>query len=238
MKDYSTKNESFLKVHKLLKEKGIKNNDFMLELKDKSLLGIDTQDPNLSKEIKNKIKKECEENIWYYFREYLMVHLPAGGSTHFQLSSLTSAMIYLFNKGRNQYVIAHRQSYKSHTADYLCEYGMNKNKLSIHFKDIEFTRAFSDISKVYDRYNKSQYIIIMESVISDEDRGQTKLLETASNWNDSLYDIETTELSDFYYVYYNYTELVENPEEFLNKMSRMLCNDEDMIRREILCKRK
>ena len=39
-KDYSTKNESFLKVATQLKEKGIKNYDFMLTLLDKDLQDV------------------------------------------------------------------------------------------------------------------------------------------------------------------------------------------------------
>lgn len=78
--DFSTKNESFIKVHKALESKGIKNNKFMLTIFNSDLIGIDPHDPNLDIFMKKQIVEECMKNYWYYIRE--VVRLPIqGGDT-------------------------------------------------------------------------------------------------------------------------------------------------------------
>lgn len=73
MKDFSTKNKSFLEMHHILKEKGVKNNDFMLLLNDDSLQNVNPYSSSLSKKNQKKIREECESNIWYFFREVLRI---------------------------------------------------------------------------------------------------------------------------------------------------------------------
>lgn len=82
--DYLTKNNSFLKVHKLLKQKGVKNNAFFLETYDESLIGIDPFDPNLSEETQHRIIIECTKNIWYFIRE--CVRISASGTSGYELN--------------------------------------------------------------------------------------------------------------------------------------------------------
>ena len=50
MLQYNTKNLSFLKMYTILKDFGIKNNDFFLELKDETLLNVDPLSDDLDKE--------------------------------------------------------------------------------------------------------------------------------------------------------------------------------------------
>ena len=51
---YNTKNVSFLKVAKILKDKGIKNYAFFLVLYDESLADVDPYDENLTDDQKNR----------------------------------------------------------------------------------------------------------------------------------------------------------------------------------------
>lgn len=67
--DLNTKNESFLDVHNFLKDRGIKNNKFMLQLNNHNLVAIDPFEPNLSKIEKLWIMQECIANPWYFIRE-------------------------------------------------------------------------------------------------------------------------------------------------------------------------
>lgn len=46
---------------------------FQLELKDKSLEGINPRDENLDEETKTKIIQECINNYWYFIREIVMI---------------------------------------------------------------------------------------------------------------------------------------------------------------------
>ena len=55
----STTNKSFLEMHYFLKDKGIKNNAFMLTLLDNDLAGVDPFDPNLNSMMKQKVFREC-----------------------------------------------------------------------------------------------------------------------------------------------------------------------------------
>ena len=70
---YQTKNISFLKVHHLLKKKGVKNNTFFLELYDETLAEVDPFDPNLTQDQKDRIIVECARNIWYFIRECVTI---------------------------------------------------------------------------------------------------------------------------------------------------------------------
>ena len=51
-------------MHYFLKERGIKNNDFFLVLRDSGLAGVDPRDPNLPPNMKLRILQECRTNYW------------------------------------------------------------------------------------------------------------------------------------------------------------------------------
>lgn len=76
--DFTTKNESFIKVHKALKDAGINNNKFMLTIFNSDLIGVDPSDPNLDLIVKKNIMEECMTNYWYYIRE--VIRLPIQGN--------------------------------------------------------------------------------------------------------------------------------------------------------------
>lgn len=78
MFDYNTKNLSFLKMAKKLKDNGVKNWNFMLQLYDSKLLNINPHDPNLSLEMKARIQKEVMINYWYYIREVVKINSTGG----------------------------------------------------------------------------------------------------------------------------------------------------------------
>ena len=82
--DILTKNESFIEMYRILKEKGIKNNKFFLILYDESLQGVDPHSNDLTDEQKMRIQIEVQRNFWYYVREVVLVP-EAGGFTHYQL---------------------------------------------------------------------------------------------------------------------------------------------------------
>lgn len=75
----STKNKSFLDMHRYLKATGRKNNAFMLALIDPDLEGINPHDKNLNVYYKQKIFRECLCNYWYYLRE--VVRIPDQGKS-------------------------------------------------------------------------------------------------------------------------------------------------------------
>lgn len=115
--DYHTKNKSFLKVCKILKDEGITNFAFPLMIYDKDLIGIDPY----SEEVKNnlslqlKIANEVANNVWYFIREVVRVPNP-GASIPFGLHRGNLAMIFCLNCNLNTYVELPRQHYKTYSA--------------------------------------------------------------------------------------------------------------------------
>lgn len=99
--DFKTKNKSFIKVHEMLKEKGVKNNKFFLQIINKDLIGVDPYDPNLSKELKAAIVLECKENYWYYLREVARICSQSEGPILFKLNLANLASGYCISNNIN-----------------------------------------------------------------------------------------------------------------------------------------
>ena len=107
-----TKNISFLKLHRFLKEKGIKNNKFFLALYDTDLENVDPRASNLSKEIKAKIITECRVNPWYFIREVVRIPVP-GGDIPYELHRGNLALNYLSLNNIDTIVLMPRQHGKT-----------------------------------------------------------------------------------------------------------------------------
>ena len=240
MKNHRTANESFIEVSERLRNSGVKNYDFMLEIHDTSLLKVDTHNTNLDNITKEKIKTEINNNIWYYFREYYQIPNRDGSFQSFKLTKLTAAMIYLFEKSKHQYVVGHMQSYKSHTAELLKSYGEMINRKVEHISDAEYVpdicNKFTNLYKY--PVGESDPLIIIESVINDnDDNHHSKIRSFAEVWTDKCFDIPEDELKDFYYVLYDYKEIIEHPDKFFKEIELLFQRDWGAIRREVLCLR-
>ena len=98
-----TTNKSFINMWHYLQDLNVENNSFMLELKNKDLKNKDIT----SKDIEQEVFKECTNNIWFFFREYVKLIYPISmnNSDHlympFVLTPENMAMIYLYDKGVN-----------------------------------------------------------------------------------------------------------------------------------------
>lgn len=110
--DTKTKNISFLKMSKILRERGVKNNKFMLTLYDEKLTGVDPHDKNISAENKVRVYRESCKNIWYFIRE--VVRIPADGSTIPYAANLGNiTLTYLRSLNKNIIIVLPRQSGKT-----------------------------------------------------------------------------------------------------------------------------
>ena len=108
-------NRSFDAMQKLLRAKGIENNNFMNTLLDKSLATVNPYDEDLDETTKEKIIKECRNNIWYLLRNVLRVNIPGEDSVQYMINPLTTAFFYLYTKNINAIMIGTRQiSFKTH----------------------------------------------------------------------------------------------------------------------------
>lgn len=113
--DTSTENISFLKIHKFLKELGIKQNKFFLKIYDKDLVGVDPYDPNLTLEMQAKILREVRINFWYFIREVIRIKVP-GGVKRYELHRGNLALSWCLTKNINTAIILPRQNYKTISA--------------------------------------------------------------------------------------------------------------------------
>ncbi len=117
--DDKTSNQSFMKMHYFLKAKGIQNNKFFLLIYDTGLIGINPYDPNLPRQMKIRILRECLSNYWYYLRS--IVRIPeeggqAGSGKMYELSRANLAMSYMFVYNINQFLEIPRQQGKTVSA--------------------------------------------------------------------------------------------------------------------------
>lgn len=105
-----TTNKSFINMWRFLQRNKIQNNLFMLETKRKELVdfsiekyqSMDKEDPYF--EIyRSLLIDEVKENIWFYFRELVVVpdDNSITGYKHFELTPDSMMMIYLYNKRKS-----------------------------------------------------------------------------------------------------------------------------------------
>ena len=110
--DLNTKNASFVKLSKILKDLGISNNKFHLAIYDKDLIGVDPYDPDLSLEMKSKILNEVKHNYWYFIRE--VVRIPvAGGVKTYEIHRGNLAISWCLLNNIKAIIELPRQNYKS-----------------------------------------------------------------------------------------------------------------------------
>lgn len=111
---YNTKNVSFLKVAKILKDKGIKNYAFFLVLYDESLANVDPYDENLTDDQKNRIIIECTKNPWYFLRE--VCKISGSGLVPYNLHLGNLAFTWAVLNNFNTYMVLPRQNGKTTAA--------------------------------------------------------------------------------------------------------------------------
>ena len=108
----NTGNNSFMKLAKILKELGIENNAFFLELKDETLADINVRDPNLTLEQKIRVLKEVHDNFWYFIRECVLIP-AAGGNVSFNLNRGTLAELWALYNNMSNITVLPRQTGKT-----------------------------------------------------------------------------------------------------------------------------
>lgn len=119
----TTRNQSFIDMHYMLKAKGITNNSFFLALYDADLLKIDPRDDNLPLLYKQKVLLECTYNYWYFIREVVRIPIEGGdvtGGAMYKLNRGNLAMNFLFVLNKNIFLELPRQHGKTVSA--LCRY--------------------------------------------------------------------------------------------------------------------
>lgn len=113
MVDGKTKNKSFIKIYKVLKDLGIKHNKFFLYLYDPTLQGVNVYDEeNLTEELKLRIKTEIARNPWYFLREVIRIPV-AGGFKKYELNRGNLAISFCMLNSLNSITMLPRQHGKT-----------------------------------------------------------------------------------------------------------------------------
>lgn len=124
--DFGTKNDSFLLTAKELKELGLKNWYFMLEVKNPNL-GVQDMDPydtKLSAQDITKILVECKQNPWFFFREVIKVPVRGAGSVPLYLHRAGCAAIWCWMNSIDFELVQPRQTYKTTVITAIMAYAM------------------------------------------------------------------------------------------------------------------
>ena len=153
----TTKNPSFLEMRYFLQDKNVENDSFMLELYDESLENFDisdlrTDDNKAREALITKVIKECQKNIWFFFREIVRIPCEVSGayncpeySTRFVLNPMSMAMIYLYDNNQNFIATRHHEKQGSTTTLFLL------NLYHMMFKSgIDISHVFNYIIDEYE----------------------------------------------------------------------------------------
>lgn len=224
---YKTKNQSFIDMAHYLKNNGVKNYKFMMEIKNKNLEWVDPYDPNLLESTQKAIIDECIENPWYFFREVLRVKTVGNEKTQFKLNKGNTAMMWLFFKGVDTLTYLSTGSYKTTTALALVAYNIlfHSDTKTI----IGSLRTDVSISLLY-RINElceqlPDYIQLSKKV--SYSRGDAHIEITSNNSNVKVWQIhenkfQTTETSrsvNATVQLFDDIDFIENFEEFFKSSS-------------------
>lgn len=124
--DFDTKNESFKRIATLYRDMGVKNHAFPLQLHDRSLVGVDPYDPNLTPEMMIRIAIECKNNLFYFMRE--VARDPAGSDEFpigYRANRANIGLYWSFLNAILVFLIQIRQTGKSFGIDWLYTWLLN-----------------------------------------------------------------------------------------------------------------
>ena len=108
----TTKNISFVKLFKHLKEQGVSNNKFFLRLYDKSLMNVDPHNKRITREEKARVITEIVRNPWYFLREVARIPAP-GKALRFELHRGNLAVVWAVLNNFNPILLLPRQKGKT-----------------------------------------------------------------------------------------------------------------------------
>lgn len=140
---YKTSNESFIQMHFLLKDLGIKNNRFFLALYDSQLEEVDPHRDDLDIFTRGAILKELSKNPWYYIREVCRLIAPGQPKgMKFSLHRGNLASIWCALNDISQILLMPRQHGKSigtvSIMQWITYFGTTNTKM------VFFNKKFSD----------------------------------------------------------------------------------------------
>jgi hypothetical protein len=182
--DYGTKNSSFIKMYKVLKDMGIKNNKFFLKLYDPTLRGVDPYSPKLTVEQQARIYTEIEKNKWYYLREVVRVPVP-GGWVPYELNRGNLALSWCKSMNLNLFLLMPRQNGK--TIGAICDdtwvYNFGTTNTNMLYGNKELNDSKLNLKRFKDITDALP--VWLKAIIIDERRDTNNETEIRSNRNNN-----------------------------------------------------
>lgn len=183
--DVKTKNISFLKMSKYLRDRNVKNNKFMLTLYDETIQGVDPYRRDLTPEQQVRIFRECSKNLWYFLRE--VIHVPADGAQVPYIANIGNLTFsYLRSMNKNIILILPRQSGKTLGTIAVdvwnnCFVTTNANEVYLNkgkSDAIKNLKLFKDIKDLLPQWMKDNFICDYKN---DIDNQESKLIYKRNN---------------------------------------------------------
>lgn len=187
--DLRTPNKSFLQVALDLRQLGIKNYYFMLEICDISLVNVDPYavDPKtghtvLSRDQITRIMAECLKNPWYFLREISRIPDPGGSSVPYLANRGNIAQAWCIWKGLDSWLCLPRQQGKTQSAlafqVWMYSFGTTNSSFIFINKDGE--NAKTNLRRMTEQIDLLPEYLRFESIIDEETGVRTKAVKNAT----------------------------------------------------------
>ena len=182
--DTGTKNKSFLQVAKDLKQLGIKNYYFMLEIRDYTLVDVDPYAPNLTQDQVSRIMTECTRNIWYYLREICRIPSQGGVGVMFKANRGNIAQTWCVLHGIDSWLCLPRQQGKTQSclAIFAWAYSFGTNDSNFIFINKDGGNAKENLQRLKDQIDcLPEYLRFEQILEEDETTGKLKIVKAVKN---------------------------------------------------------
>ena len=181
--DVGTSNKSFLQVAKDLKNLGIRNYYFMLEIYDYSLINVDPYADNLTQDQISRIMMECVKNPWYYLREVCRIPSQGGVPVRYKANRGNIAQAWCNLHGIDSWLCLPRQQGKTVSAIALYawaySFGTNDSQTIFVHKDSDGSKA--NLGRLKDQIDCLPEYLRFESLMIEDDNGKIKTVKAVKN---------------------------------------------------------
>jgi hypothetical protein len=182
--DTGTANKSFLQVAKDLKQLGISNFYFILEIYDYSLVDVDPYSPNLTMDQISRIMTECTRNIWYYLREVCRIPSQGGAPVPFKANRGNIAQTWCVVHGIDSWLCLPRQQGKTQSilAVFGWAYSFGTNDSAFIFINKDGGNAKENLQRLKDQIDAlPEYLHFDQILEEDEGTGKVKIVKAVKN---------------------------------------------------------
>ena len=181
--DIGTKNKSFQQVAIDLKNLGVKNYYFMLEIIDPVVADLDPYSATLTREQISRISVECVRNKWYYLREVARIPMPGGLAMPYSAHRANIAQSWCTSKGLDSDLCIPRQCGKTQSAcaDIVWGYnfGTTRSQTILLNKDADASKT--NLNRIKAQIELLPQYLRYESVMNDETGKLVKEVNNATS---------------------------------------------------------